>query len=227
KEICKKFYEQLFSSIVPVEAPDLSMPSFVPEVTRSEVEKAIRATNQNKAAAIDQIHAEEIRADGEILAKALSARFPWYLNLGKILAEWKRSRTVLIPKKGNHEDIRNYRPICLLSHVYKVFMRVIYNRIESILDEKTGRELAGFRKRFSTIDHILALTQLIERCRDYWVPVCLLFVDFKKTFDLLKHNAILQSLSDQGVDPVYIVNIKDPLSESNTEIILFERPISI
>ncbi|KHN87535.1 hypothetical protein Tcan_01047, partial [Toxocara canis] len=33
EEICKRFYEQLFSSIVPVEAPDLSMPWSVPEVT--------------------------------------------------------------------------------------------------------------------------------------------------------------------------------------------------
>ncbi|KHN87533.1 hypothetical protein Tcan_01016, partial [Toxocara canis] len=90
-------------------------------------------------------------------------------------------------------------------------MRVIYNRIASIPDENTRREQASFRKRFSTTDHIFALTQLIERCREYKVPLCLLFIDFKKAFDSVEHNAVLQSLSDQEVDPVYIRIIEDSL----------------
>ena len=131
---------------------------------------------RNKAAGPDRIRVEELHAGGDVLTKALSTRFSWYLKRGEIPTDWKRSRTVLIPKKGDLEDISNYCPICLLSHMYKLFMRVIFNRIESDLDENTGREQAFFRKRFSTIDHIFALLQIIERCREYRVPLCLLFV---------------------------------------------------
>lgn len=74
---------------------------------------------------------------------------------------------------------------------------------------------------------IFSLTQLKERCREYSVPLCLLFLDFKKAFDLVEHNAVLQSLSDQGADSMYICIVEDSLSESHTEIALFETPISI
>ena len=227
EDICRSFYEGLFSSTVPLTAPDLSSASHVPRVTPSEVEKALSAMKRNRAAGTDQIRVEELRAGGDILLKALSTRFTWYLEKGEIPVAWKRSRTVLIPKKGNLEDIRNYRPICLLSHMYKVFMRVIFNRIESVLEENTRREQAGFRKRYSTSDHIFALSQLIERCREYRVPLCLLFVDFRKAFDSVEHNAVLQALSDQGVDPVYVRIIKDTFTNSYTDITLFDRPIGI
>ncbi|VDM44549.1 unnamed protein product [Toxocara canis] len=46
------------------------------------------------------------------------------------------------------------------------------------------------------------------------MSLCLLFVDFKKAFDSVEHNAVLQSLSDQGVDPLYIRINEDSLSES-------------
>ncbi|KHN75861.1 Retrovirus-related Pol polyprotein from type-1 retrotransposable element R2 [Toxocara canis] len=111
--------------------------------------------------------------------------------------------------------------------VYKVSRRVIYKRIESTLDESTRREQAGFRKRFPTIDHIFDLTQIKERRREYKVPLCLLFIDFKQAFGSVEHNSVLQSLSDGEVGPVFIRIMEDSLSESHTEITLFETSVSI
>ena len=49
--------------------------------------------------------------------------------------------------------------------LYKIFTKITNNRIPRILDEKCSQ--AGFRKHFSTIDHINAVNQLMERTGEY------------------------------------------------------------
>ncbi|KAE9420358.1 hypothetical protein Angca_004909, partial [Angiostrongylus cantonensis] len=93
---------------------------------------------------------------------------------------WKISETVLLFKKGDLHDIGNYRPICLLSAVYKLFTRVILNRIDRTLDEGQPCEQAGFRKGFSTMDGIHMITRLIQVSREYKRPLCLTFFDLEK-----------------------------------------------
>ncbi|KAK6747781.1 hypothetical protein RB195_000773 [Necator americanus] len=51
-------------------------------------------------------------------------------HLKNLLKKWKTSKTVLLYKKGDPHDISNYRPICLLSVIYKLFISEILNRIE-------------------------------------------------------------------------------------------------
>ncbi|KAE9412548.1 hypothetical protein Angca_006271, partial [Angiostrongylus cantonensis] len=101
----------------------------------------------------------------------------------KVPTQWKISKSVLLFKKGDLHDVGNYRPICLLSVVYKLFTRVTLNRIDRTLDEGQRCEQAGFRKGFSTMDHIHTITRLIEASREYKRPLCLTFIDLEKVFD--------------------------------------------
>ena len=65
----------------------------------------------------------------------------------------ERGENDYITQKGERRDIKNYRPVSLLSHKYKLFTRAIQNRMEKVLDENQPREQAGFRKKYSTVDH--------------------------------------------------------------------------
>ena len=60
---------------------------------------------------------------------------------------------MIIFKKENKKDIKNYRPICLLSKICKALMKVLTKRLETTLDKNQPREQAGFRSGYST-DHI-------------------------------------------------------------------------
>ncbi|KAK6747184.1 hypothetical protein RB195_000415 [Necator americanus] len=91
-----------------------------------------------------------------------------YLQKETIPDQWKTSRTVLIHKKGDREDLRNYRPICLLSVLYKVFTKIILTRISRTLDEAQPREQAGFRQGFSCLDHIQTVSRVICYAAETW-----------------------------------------------------------
>ncbi|KAK6758528.1 hypothetical protein RB195_016012 [Necator americanus] len=121
-----------------------------------------------------------------------------YLQKERIPDQWKTSRTVLIHKKGDRGDLRNYRPICLMSVLYKVFTKIILTRISRTLDEAQPQEQVGFRQGFSCLDHIQTVSRVIEVCREYRLPLVLTFVDYEKAFDSVETNPIVSALVDQG-----------------------------
>ncbi|EYC33366.1 hypothetical protein Y032_0002g752 [Ancylostoma ceylanicum] len=123
-EICQNYFNALFASAKSIAPPSIEHVEPVPEILNAEIEKAVRKMKPGKAVGPDETRAEEIRAGGEVLAKAFSIRFTKYIKTGRIPEQWKHARTVLIPDKGDREDIRNYRPITLLSHLYKIFVYV-------------------------------------------------------------------------------------------------------
>ncbi|KAE9412568.1 hypothetical protein Angca_009450, partial [Angiostrongylus cantonensis] len=141
--------------------------------------------------------------------------------------QWRTSRIVIPPKKGDGKDLRNYRPICLLNVLYKPFTKIILSRMSRTLDEAQPVEQAGFRKGFCCMDHIQTESRVIEVCREYHLPLVLTFVDYEKTFDSVETNAILSALVDKGVDPSYIRTLSDCYWNCTTEIQLFHRPLTL
>ncbi|KAE9413728.1 hypothetical protein Angca_007782, partial [Angiostrongylus cantonensis] len=140
---------------------------------------------------------------------------------------WRTSRTVIPPKKADRRNLRNYRPICLLNVLYKLFTKIILSRISRTLDEAQPVEQAGFRKGFCCMDHIQTVSRVIEVCREYHFPLVLTFVDYEKAFDSVETKAILSALVDQGVDPSYIRTLSDCYRNCTTKIQLFHRPLTI
>ena len=119
-------------------------------------------------------------------------------------SEWNEGSIVLLHKKGDNKDINNYRPISLLSQIGKLFSKIILCRMETILGYNQSREQAGFRKGFSTTDHIQVLTQLIEKTNEYEVPMCFAFIDYEKAFDSVEHLGIISAVRNHGVSKAYI-----------------------
>ncbi|KAK6729008.1 hypothetical protein RB195_006205 [Necator americanus] len=152
--ITERFYSNLFRSSTPVSSPIYPTGEAPPRILPSEVRVAIKSMKPGTAPGPDFISADFLRAGGHPLHVILSAHMTSYLQKERIPDQWKTSRTLLIHKKGDREDLRNYRPISLLSVLYKVFTKIILTRISRTLDEAQPQEQAGFRQRFSCLDHI-------------------------------------------------------------------------
>ncbi|KAK6735492.1 hypothetical protein RB195_018607 [Necator americanus] len=148
----------------------------------------------------DFISADFLRAGGHPLHVILAAHMTSYLQKERIPNQWKTLRTALIQKKNDREELRNYRPICLLSVLYKIFIKIILTRIFRTLDEAQPQGQAGFRQGFSCLDHIQTVSWVIEVCREYRLLLVLTFVDYEKAFDSVETNAILSAVVGQGVD---------------------------
>lgn len=118
--------------------------------------------------------------------------------------------------------MRNYRPISLISHLCKLYMKILMIRMEADLDRHQPPEQAGFRSNYSTTDHIFTINQLIEKCNEYNKKIFFCFVDYQKAFDTLEHVHIWKALKDQGICDKYIRIVKN-IYENSTSKIKLER----
>lgn len=79
----------------------------------------------------------------------------------------KEPTAIILHKKGDRAIIKNYRPIPLLSIIYKLFTKIVTKRLTTKLDGYQPKEPAGFRKGFCTMVHLLSMKILIERANVY------------------------------------------------------------
>ncbi|KIH60572.1 reverse transcriptase [Ancylostoma duodenale] len=227
ENIVQEFYTDLFRSstlVLRCSKPPIEDPS---PILESEVAQAIKNMKKETAPGSDNIPADLLRAGNAALYSVLAKHFNNYLENGMIPDQWKKSKTILLFKKGQRGDIANYRPISLLSVVYKTFTKILLNRMRRILDDYQPVEQTGFRKNFSCVDNIQAITRLIERSHEYHLPLVLIFVNYKKAFDSVETNAVLNALTHAGIPSVYIHLLEQCFSNTSTTIQLFDRKLEV
>ncbi len=76
--------------------------------------------------------------------------------------------------------------------------------MQNIIHKQQPVEQAGFRKNFSTSDHLQAVNQIIEKFSEYQINLHMAFIDFNKAFNSLKHSFMLSALRNQGIPESFI-----------------------
>ena len=123
-------------------------------------------------------------------------------------AAWKRSRLVVIFKKGDPTKASNYRPIAILPVLYKVFSRLLCDRMLEFIMPGQSIDQAAYRKGFSTDDHLLTLALTLEKTREWNIELWLGLVDFEKAFDTVEHESLWRVLESEGFPEGYTATLK-------------------
>ena len=116
------------------------------------------------------------------------------------------------------DDLRkeNYRPASVLSHVSKVFERIMYQQIEDFMKDKLSNLLTGFRKNHNT-QHCLMLERW-KKTLHKGGYVCAIFMDLSKAFDTLNHKLLIVKLGAYGFDAKALYYIKTYLDNGKQSL---------
>ena len=120
---------------------------------------------------------------------------------------WRQSKVIAILKPGKDSaKPKSYRPRSLLCHMYKLYERLILNRISSSVDQHLIKEQAGFRPGKSCCSQLLNLTQHIEDGYQRGMITDAAYVDLSAAYDTVNHRLIIRKLYDSTEDsPLYRV----------------------
>jgi hypothetical protein len=98
----------------------------------------------------------------------------------------------------------------------------VLSRIRTELESQQPREQAGFRRNFSTVDHIFTVRQIIENYTEYHKTLYLCFIDYSKAFDSISHQKLWIALKEQGINTKYI-NILKVIYENSKALVKLDQ----
>lgn len=208
KQYCEELYSEKRDQTNEVQMDDMQHEK-EPDVLLSEIKEAIRDLKTNKAPGADGITAEVIKELGDNGAKILQDICNKIWHSEHWPKDWAKSAFIPIHKKGSTRKCQNYRTIALISHASKILLRILDQRLRRYLDYQIPPEQAGFVKGKGTKNQIFNIRQLIEKAREFNMPMLLCFIDYKKAFDCVKWNYLWRVLREMGVPHHLMILIRN------------------
>ena len=193
-------------------------------ILREEVEMAVKHLKKGKSPGADNIPAELIQAGGEVMIDALTAICNNIWQTGEWPLVWTQSLIITIPKKGNLQLCQNYRTISLISHCSKVMLKILLMRLNPQAEGIIKEEQAGFRAGRNTMEQIFNLRIICERYLQHQQHLYHVFVDFKKAFDRVWHDALWATLKFYNIDEK-LITVIEGLYKSATSAVYHNNTI--
>ena len=169
----------------------------IPQVSASFIHKQLQNLKVNKATGIDEISAKYLKMSATVISQPLATILNLSITNGIYPDDLKKAKVTPIFKKGEKQDINNYRPISVLPIITGIFERHISTCLIDFLDKhKLIYECqSGFRRNHSCQT---SLTKMV----DNWFTamnnneiVGAVLLDLSKAFDLVNHQILKQKLS--------------------------------
>ena len=171
------------------------------QVSSNIVRKEIRNLNIKKSSTYGSIPASILKqcVDSYLPYLTIAINYSWRENT--LPEELKRSEVISLYKKLDPQTKENYIPVSLLPHVSKFFKILIYKEINTYMEDKLWKCLAGFRISPGTQHLLVTMLEKWKEAVDKGECVSKSFLNLSKAFDTINHDQLLAKLKAYGFSP--------------------------
>ena len=174
----------------------------IPIFSEDDVSQLVCDINVNKSSGLLHINNKILKSILKVLLAQLTHIFNLSVETSIVPDSWKDALVIPIPKKGDLSSVTNYRPISLLPQPGKIMEKLVHDRLTHYIESNDllSKKQHGFRKTKSTLDALFQLTSQINLNMDRRCPTLVTFIDFKKAFDCVQHDLLIQKVKKLNLD---------------------------
>ena len=202
------------SKLTPTEKAELERPF---EIT--ELDTAIKNANLKSASGQDGLNTRFIKQNWPVFRVPLFKYAVTCFNKGELSHSFRSAVVRLIPKKGDARKIKNWRPISLLSNLYKILSRALNTRLQKTTDRTMSRAQKGFTNSRYLQEVLINVTEFIGKCNASNANACVVSIDYAKAFDTLSINFVRECLKFFGFGS-YFISMLDTVGKNRTASII-------
>ena len=171
------------------------------QFTADDIKSVTNKLDPNKAHGHDMISIRMIKLCGDSIYKPLGMIFKSCLNQGIFSAECKKANVVPVYIKGDHQCVKNDRPVSLLPVFSKIFERLIYNALFKHVSDNNliSSNQSSLKPGESCINQVIAITHEIFKGFDDGLEIRRVFLDISKAFNKVWHEELIHKLRRNGI----------------------------
>ena len=217
------------SYTAPSEDNIFRLPSCIDENTKAIITNALTDpwTFQNvidsrscrSSAGPDMITYSIIMAGGKESGKIIAEISKKMLECKQFPAIWAKATSILIYKKGDPNDLSNWRPLSIASSMYRIWSCAVSNTLQQV--NKSSHIISKPQKGFVTnvngcMEHTVVSNELIFDARRKGSDIHIVALDLRDAFGSVPHEYIYEAIREVGLPEALVEIIKKSFSQSST-----------
>ena len=169
-------------------------------VDEDAVLRELSRLDESKSVGLDGVASKPIKLAKESLCSSIKDLVNQSLSEGTFISEWKSAKVIPLHKKGDVNEVKNYRPISVLSATSKILERIVHSQFYNYLTKHSilSKLQFGFRPGHSTGAALASLTHPWHCAIDIGQIICAIFVDLRRAFDTVEIYILLCKLRAVG-----------------------------
>ena len=169
----------------------------IPYITPEQVSASLLALDSSKAIGLDGIGPRIIKSVANIISTSIASLLNKSIATGKFPDKLKVAKVFPIHKSGSKSDPCNYRPISILPTLSKIFEKHVNKHLMAYMNKYNliHESQSGFRQKHSCQTALIKLTDKWMADIDKGNTIGSMFIDFRKAFDLVDHEILIQKLA--------------------------------
>ncbi|GKA08647.1 RNA-directed DNA polymerase, eukaryota, partial [Tanacetum coccineum] len=149
-----------------------------------------------------------------------------FFNNGFCHSGGNSSFIVLILKFQGAKMVKDYRPISLIGNLYKIFTKLLDNRLVTVIDGLVNEVQSAFIANRQILDGPFILNEIIHWCKAKKKQTLIFKVDFEKAFDSVRWDFLDDILKKFGFGSRWRNWIQSCLKSSKGSILVNGSPTS-
>ena len=196
----------------------------IPSIQKEKVLNFLSTIDINKATGSDMIGPRLLKVAAPYIADEVTFICNHSIINSVFPSKWKEAKVTPLFKNGPHEEVNNYRPISILPVLSKVLEKHVHESLSEFLHTYNllHKTQSGFRTQHSCETALVNMIDLWMNAIDSGKMVGVVLVDFKKAFDLVDHQILIDKLEIYGIKGealswfnTYLTNRKQQVAINN------------